>query len=78
MAPLTLPEFVARWKASTQAERSAYQQHFIDICNLRGQPRPAEVDQTGENYTFEKGVAKTGDGWADVWVRGHFAWEYEE
>jgi len=79
MAPITLPEFVVRWKASTLAERSAYQQHFIDICDLLGQPRPAEVDQTGENYTFEKGVAKTGggDGWADVWLRGHFAWEYK-
>ncbi len=53
MPQLALPEFVARWKASTLAERSACQQHIIDICDLLGQPRPAEVDQTGENYTFD-------------------------
>jgi hypothetical protein len=28
---------------------------------------------------FEKGALKTGggDGWADVWKRGCFAWEYK-
>ncbi|MGA1999041.1 MAG: DNA methyltransferase [Terriglobales bacterium] len=79
MSPLTLPEFVARWKASTLTERSAYQQHFIDLCDLLRQPRPAEVDQTGETYTFEKGVTKTGggEGWADVWKKDYFGWEYK-
>ncbi len=30
-------------------------------------------------YTFEKGVATTEDkrGWADVWMRDHFGWEYK-
>jgi hypothetical protein len=76
---LTLPEFVARWKASTLSERSACQQHFCDLCDLLGQKTPAEVDQTGATYTFEKGVAKTagGNGFADVWMRGHFGWEYK-
>ncbi|MGH9641504.1 MAG: class I SAM-dependent DNA methyltransferase, partial [Terriglobales bacterium] len=42
-------------------------------------PRPAEIDQEGNTYTFEKGVSKTsgGDGFADVWMRGFFAWEYK-
>ena len=28
---------------------------------------------------LEKGVKKTegGDGWADVWMRDHFGWEYK-
>ena len=40
-----------------------------------------------ENYCFERGVTKTGsvavkgqhrtDGFADVWLRGHFAWDYK-
>ncbi len=79
MAPLTLPEYVAIWKKSTLTERSAAQQHFLGLCELLGQPYPAQEDQTGETYTFEKGASKVegGEGWADVWRRGHFAWEYK-
>jgi hypothetical protein len=78
-ATLTLPEFIARWQAADLSERSAAQQHFLDLCAVLGQPTPAAVDQTGAFYTFEKGVAKTGggQGFADVWLRGHFAWEYK-
>jgi len=76
---LTILEFVARWQRSTLSERAAAQSHFIDLCEILGQPRPAEVDQEGDTYTFEKGVTKTagGDGFADVWMRGYFAWEYK-
>src|SRR5206468_5944557 len=79
MSVLSVAEFVARWQRSTLSERSAAQSHFIDLCDVLDQRRPAEVDQEGNNYTFEKGVAKTsgGDGFADVWMRGHFAWEYK-
>ena len=46
---------------------------------MLGQPTPNEADPTGDWYAFEKGASKTtgGDGWADVWKRGHFAWEYK-
>jgi type II restriction/modification system DNA methylase subunit YeeA len=76
---LTLPEFIQRWESATLSERSAAQSHFIDLCEVLGQPRPAAADQAGAFYTFEKGVAKTGggQGFADVWLRGHFAWEYK-
>ena len=57
---LTLPEFVARWQAATLSEKSAAQSHFIDLCEVLGQPRPAAADQAGAFYTFGKGVAKTG------------------
>jgi len=79
MAPLTLPEYVAVWKKSTLTERSAAQQHFLGLCDLLGQPYPAQEDQTGETYTFEKGASKVegGEGWADVWKRGYFGWEYK-
>jgi type II restriction/modification system DNA methylase subunit YeeA len=76
---LSLPDFIARWRASTRTERSASQEHFLDLCDVLGQPHPAEVDPAGHTYTFEKGAAKVGggDGFADVWMRGHFAWEYK-
>jgi len=76
---LSLPEFVTRWKASSLSERSGSQQHFCDLCEVLGQPRPAAVDQSGETFTFEKHVStlKGGKGFADVWKKGYFAWEYK-
>lgn len=76
---LTLPEFIARWQRSTLSERSAAQSHFIDLCDVLGQPRPAAADQSGAFFSFEKGAAKSGggDGWADVWFKNHFGWEYK-
>ena len=46
---------------------------------MLGEPKPADVDPTGETYCFERGARKDtgGDGWADVWKRHHFAWEYK-
>jgi type II restriction/modification system DNA methylase subunit YeeA len=46
---------------------------------MLGQPHPAAGDPSGERYTFEKPVSKTygGYGFADVWLRDHFAWEYK-
>lgn len=63
--PLSIPEFVARWQGSRLTERSAAQQHFLNLCEALGQPSPAAVDQTGETYTFEKGVRAVLDayGW---------------
>ena len=79
MSQLTIPDFVSRWQNCALSERSAAQSHFIDLCDALGQPRPAEVDQEGNTYTFEKGVTKTSGehGFADVWMRGYFAWEYK-
>jgi len=77
--PLSLAEFVARWKASALTERAAAQLHFTDLCEVLHQPHPAAADQTGDAYTFEKHVstAKGGKGFADVWKRGYFGWEYK-
>jgi hypothetical protein len=75
MPPTLSPqEFVAKWRHATLKERSAAQEHFIDLCHLVGHPTPAEDDATGERFTFEAGA---GQGWADVWKRGFFAWEYK-
>ncbi len=77
--PLSLAEFVTRWKASTLTERAAAQSHFIDLCEVLRQPHPAAADQTGDAFTFEKHVStiKGGKGYADVWKRGYFGWEYK-
>jgi len=76
---MTPYEFISKWRASALKERSASQEHFIDLCRLLGEPTPAEADPTGEAYCFERGARKDtgGDGWADVWKRHHFAWEYK-
>ena len=76
---MTPHKFITKWRASTLKERSAAQEHFIDLCRLLGEPTPAEADPTGETYCFERGVRKDtgGEGWADVWKRHHFAWEYK-
>ena len=76
---MTPGEFIAKWRASELKERSASQEHFIDLCRLLGEPTPAEADPTGDHYCFERGARKDtgGDGWADVWKRHHFAWEYK-
>ena len=76
---MTPGEFIAKWRASELKESSAAQEHFIDLCRLLGEPTPVEDDQTGDRYCFERGVRKDtgGDGWADVWKRHHFAWEYK-
>ncbi len=76
---LDILSFVRKWNASTLTERSAAQQHFRDLCEALGVPHPTEQDEIGASYTYEKRVAKTGGGggFADVWKRGYFAWEYK-
>lgn len=77
--PISLTEFVSKWKAATLTERSASQQHFCDLCDVLGHPQPAAADPTGESFTFDKHVSKVsgGKGFADVWKRSFFAWEYK-
>src|SRR5660398_288453 len=76
---LTPAEFATKWAGSTTTERAASQEHFIDLCRMIGVPTPHDADPTGDRYAFEKGAGKSagGDGFADVWKRGHFAWEYK-
>ena len=76
---MTPSEFIAKWRASELKERSAAQSHFNDLCHLLGEQTPTDADPAGEWYCFERGARKDsgGDGWADVWKRGCFAWEYK-
>ena len=72
-------EFIAKWRASELKESSAAHEHFIDLCRLLGEPTPAQDDPSGTRYCFERGARKDtgGRGWADVWKRHCFAWEYK-
>ncbi len=41
---MTPREFIAKWKRVDLSERSAAQQHFLDLCDPLGQPKPASGD----------------------------------
>ena len=77
---LNPPEFIAKWRDVELSERSACHEHFLDLCSVVEHPTPAEIDKTGEFFTFEKGAEKHsgGKGWADVWKKGFFGWEYKK
>lgn len=72
-------EFVATWRGNTSTEKQSYQQHFLDLCYLVGHLTPKQLDPDSKFFTFEAGAAKQsgGQGWADVWFKGHFAIEYK-
>jgi hypothetical protein len=76
---LTPQQLAAKWTASTLNERSAAQEHFMDLCRMLGEATPARVDRHGESFCFERGARETGGGhgWADVRRKGCFAWEYK-
>jgi type II restriction/modification system DNA methylase subunit YeeA len=76
---MTPQDFIAKWRAADQKERSGSQSHFNDLCALLGVLDPIAADPVGEWFAFEKGASKTsgGEGWADVWRKGCFAWEYK-
>ena len=76
---MTPSAFIAKWRPVELKERSTAQTHFNDLCALLGLDDPVAADPKGEWFTFEKGATKTGggEGWADVWRKGHFGWEYK-
>ncbi len=76
---LTAGAFIDKWRAVTLNERAVAQEHFIDLCRLLGERTPVEADPEGDEFCFERGARKDGGGggWADVWKRGCFAWEYK-
>ena len=79
MPTLTLPDFVSKWRSSGLTERAGAQMHFIELCDVLGEPHPASEDSSGATYTFEKGgtTIEGKQGFADVWKRGCFGWEYK-
>ena len=90
---MTPGEFKRKWSRYTGKESSAYQEHFNDLCRLLEQKTPAEADPSGSDFfCFQKRVVKDAElfdietpkpsdpherGFADVWKKGFFAWEYK-
>ena len=76
-------DFIARWKGSQLTERQGAQSHFIELCQLVDHSTPTAIDPQGRDFTFERLVklpdkrGKKAHGWADVYKKGYFAWEYK-
>jgi len=77
---MTPEQFIDKWSRADRTERQAAQEHFGDLCRVLGEPTPNDPGIDPAGYTFEKGVSKTdgSGGFADVWKRGHFGWEYKK
>lgn len=76
---ITPNAFIEKWRDNPLTERQASHTHFIDLCHLLGEPAPYDPGTDPQTYCFEKGAAKStgAEGWADVWKRGAFGWEYK-
>ena len=78
---MTPQDFIAKWGAPGGVPGPAYalneeqgaQSHFLDLCELLGVPKPGSA----EGYRFEEKSQVVGGktGYADVFMRGVFAWE---
>lgn len=78
---MTPQDFIAKWGAPGGVPGPAYalneeqgaQSHFLDLCELLGVPKPG----SSEGYRFEEKSTVIGGktGYADVFMRGVFAWE---
>ena len=77
--PLTVAEFVIRWKAYDQSEEAGAKPLFFDLCDLLRQPHPAAADSAGENYASKSASAKPAEPKdSPTSGRDHFAWKYKK
>ena len=72
-------QFIAKWQQANLPNASACQQHFLDLCDLLGQPKPAEADPDGAWYTFERASTRPTAATAGPTsgCKDHFGWEYK-
>ena len=72
-------EFVAKWSRIQQKETAVYVSHLEDICRLVGHATPLAHDPGGERFSFQTATTKADGqkGFADVYFRDHFIWEYK-
>jgi len=90
---MTFAEFKKKWSRYQGKETSAYQEHFSDLCRVLGEKTPNEADPSGTDFfCYQKRVVKDAElfdietpdasepeerGFADVWKKGCFGWEYK-
>jgi hypothetical protein len=78
--------FIARWAASSGAERANYQIFLAELCDLLGLPRPdpSVADEAANRYVFDKAVTfqnpdgKTSTGYIDLYRRDAFVCETKQ
>ncbi len=65
---MTPEDFIRKWKDSDRKERSAAQQHFLDLCDVLEVAKPGDPGTNPKDYDFEKSVKKPdgSSGSADV------------
>ncbi len=76
---MTPQQFIEKWRNNPLTERQASHTHFGDLCRLLDEPAPYDLGTNADEYCFEKVATKTtgSEGWADVWKREAFGWEYK-
>jgi len=78
---MTPEAFIAKWRGVELSERAASQDHFNELCALLDVKKPTDADSLGVWFTFEKpvpgGGKGGGGGFADVWRKDCFVWEYK-
>ena len=76
---MTSQKFIDEWRNSSLNEKQGAQTHFNGLCELLGVPPPTGTSLKDDGYGFEVNVDKVGggQGYADAWKRGCFAWEYK-
>ncbi len=85
-SPVSLSEFIARWKESGAAERANFQLFLGELCDLLGveRPHPAQADDRQNAYVFERAVTfqnpdgTTSPGRIDLYKRGCFVLEAKQ
>lgn len=78
--PEKVQDFIRRWGATKLNEKAIAHSHFKELCEIIGFPAPYESEAIpADDYRFEKPLTKSGGGagFADVWYRGRFVWEYK-
>jgi hypothetical protein len=78
--------FIARWAASSGAERANYQLFLAELCDLLGVPRPkpSVADEAANTYVFDKAVTfraadgSTSTGYIDLYRKGAFVCETKQ
>lgn len=79
----TIEAFIKKWGSGGSGfslnERQGAQQHFLELCDVIGVEKPTGVNDGTTDYLFEKGTLMLGEkrGYADVFKRNVFAWEYK-
>jgi hypothetical protein len=70
---MTPEQFIATWKNNALTERAGAQAILTTSANCSASTSRATRTTTASSAARGRPVA--GDGWADVWKRGHFGWE---